>query len=361
VPPAIWDLEPHTRAKHQLLDRYLGGYFPILSRHERKIIFIDAFAGPGVYAGGEPGSPRLALERLLDHHHMKSMAGTEFVFLFNEKDPARFASLEKVVADLKAERGGWPANVRLMVENQNFTDLADDIIKSLQGENMAPAFAFIDPFGYKDVPMATIAELVQFRKCELFIYFDFNSANRFGTAGNVDQHFEALYGTDKFKDAPLAGDPNRGPYLHDLYESQLKAICKFPFVRSFEMIGKNGHTNNYLFYCTRHLKGLALMKEAMWKVAPGGDFRFSDLTAGQEMLMSPDADFEQLMDKLADHFSGRTVSYQTIEDYVVEHTHFAPSHIKRSTLKPLQAAGRIDAVGQKKKGTFPDRVRVIFP
>lgn len=180
--PMIWELEPHTRAKHQLLDRYLGGWFPILSSWESKIVFLDGFAGPGVYAGGEPGSPRLALERLLDHHRMQSMSSTKFIFLFNEQETKRHASLQRVVENLRQERGGWPKNVTVYVENENFTKLADDIIGSLGGESLAPTFAFLDPFSYKDVPIAKIAALLDSPKCELFIYFDFNSANRFATA-----------------------------------------------------------------------------------------------------------------------------------------------------------------------------------
>ncbi|MEV5967221.1 three-Cys-motif partner protein TcmP [Kribbella sp. NPDC051952] len=359
--PTIWELSPHTKAKHDLLRKYLGGWFPILSRWDKKTIFLDAFAGPGIYANGEPGSPRLALETMLDHRHFKNMTATEFVFLFNEKDPARYGSLKKVVADIEAERGGWPSNVRVIVETMNFVDLADEMLASLSGERMAPIFAFVDPFGYRDVPLDKIRAITQYDKAELFIYFDYNSANRFSTSGKVDQAFRALYGTDEFKNAPSAGRHARGQFLHDLYATQLENECSFRFVRSFEMINARGRTNNYLFYGTRHLKGLALMKEAMWDIAPGGDYSFSDLTAGQPMLMSPDANTSPLMDDLAAQFSGRSVDYQAIEDYVVEFTHFAPSHIKTQTLKPMQEAGRFTVTGQRRRGTFPPQVQITFP
>jgi hypothetical protein len=117
-----------------------------------------------VYAGGEPGSPRLALETMLDHRHFKNMTGGEFVLLFNEMDPARYESLKKVVADLEAERRGWPSNVHVIVENMNFVDLADEMIASLSGEQMAPIFAFVDPFGYREVPLEKIRAITQVRQ-----------------------------------------------------------------------------------------------------------------------------------------------------------------------------------------------------
>jgi three-Cys-motif partner protein len=64
--PTIWSITPHTQAKHAILKRYLDAWFPILSRQAailnrkfgtvngRRILYIDGFAGPGIYTGGEP-------------------------------------------------------------------------------------------------------------------------------------------------------------------------------------------------------------------------------------------------------------------------------------------------------------------
>jgi three-Cys-motif partner protein len=55
--PLKWIYKEHTRVKHELLDKYLGGWIPILgSRNDRLLIF-DGFAGRGEYEDGTPGSP----------------------------------------------------------------------------------------------------------------------------------------------------------------------------------------------------------------------------------------------------------------------------------------------------------------
>jgi three-Cys-motif partner protein len=55
-----WRLEAHTRAKHEILGRYLQAWTPILSASGLPhILYIDGFAGPGRYDGGEDGSPWL--------------------------------------------------------------------------------------------------------------------------------------------------------------------------------------------------------------------------------------------------------------------------------------------------------------
>ena len=92
----VWELEPHTRAKHELLKRYLQAWMIILSQGKfAEILYIDGFAGPGEYAGGEAGSPIIALDTALEY---KSPLTAKVHFLFVEKDDARADHLRKQVA-----------------------------------------------------------------------------------------------------------------------------------------------------------------------------------------------------------------------------------------------------------------------
>ena len=69
MPPrtTTWPLEQHTRGKHMVLKNYMGAWLPILTSWNGRVLFIDAFAGPGEYSNGEPGSPVIALRALIDH------------------------------------------------------------------------------------------------------------------------------------------------------------------------------------------------------------------------------------------------------------------------------------------------------
>jgi len=349
----IWELAPHTRAKHELLRNYLGAWFPMLSRYRGRVIVLDAFAGPGVYDRGEPGSPRIVLETLLGHNFRDRMGDCEFLLLFNEQDRERYGSLISVLDAVKDEHGSVPKNIRIHALNDNFPDLAHNILEGLEGADLAPTFAFIDPFGYRDVPIELIARLLAFRRCELFIYFDFNSVSRFATAGNVDQHFEALFGTDEFTQAPPAGDPARGPFLHDLYHRQLRDRAGFDYVQSFEMVNAKGRTGNYLFFCTRSVEGLDKMKVAMWKVAPIGNFRFDDRLVGQPGLFEDSIDTAPLRDAMRDRYRGGTVPIEDVTTFTIVETAFTSSHLKRRTLAPMQRDGLIESPNQKRAGQFP--------
>jgi hypothetical protein len=59
-------------------------------------------------------------------------------------------------------------------------------------------------------------------------------------------------------------------------------------------------------------------------------------------------------------FAGQRVPIKMIQEFLLTGTRFAPEHLKRRTLKPMQDRGLIEAFGQKKWGTFPDGVEVLF-
>src|SRR4030042_4961948 len=105
----IWEGSDHTFAKHQILETYLKAWMPIMSRQSHKLgiskaelLFVDGFAGPGSYTGGEDGSPILALELVLSHSHDFHIP---ISFLFIEKDPKRHATLQNVVNQYMETRG----------------------------------------------------------------------------------------------------------------------------------------------------------------------------------------------------------------------------------------------------------------
>lgn len=67
-----------------------------------------------------------------------------------------------------------------------------------------------------------------------------------------------------------------------------------------------------------------------------------------------------LEDRLRAQFTGQRVPIKTLQDFVLTGTPFAPTHLKRPTLKPMQEKGLIEVHGQGRRGTFPDRVEVEF-
>jgi hypothetical protein len=116
-----------------------------------------------------------------------------------------------------------------------------------------------------------------------------------------------------------------------------------------------------LFYCTREPIGLDRMKQAMWKVAPSGDFSFRDRFAGMDVIFGSEVDTGPLRADLLKHFAGQAVTIEAITDYVVAATPYASTHVKRITLAPMQTQGLITSPNQGKKNTYPNGTIVVFP
>jgi three-Cys-motif partner protein len=101
--------EPHTEAKHKILDRYLKAWFPILGSANKRIIYLDGFAGPGEYYGGEDGSPIIALKIAKDHklRDHRLLQNTDIIFYFIDKNKTYCEHLEGKIKKLDL-----PANIK---------------------------------------------------------------------------------------------------------------------------------------------------------------------------------------------------------------------------------------------------------
>ena len=365
--PTVWSIEDHTKAKHELLRRYLGGWFPILAAYGRsRVVYLDGFCGPGLYAKGEPGSPIVALDTLVSHTAFPRLNHAEFVFLFIDQDPARCQNLEQELDAFWSRKGGQPPNVKIQVICSEFADAAASRMGSVrqQLETFAPTFALIDPFGWNGIPLKLIAELLSTDKCEVLISFMFDSINRFLSHpdAKVRGSLEALFGTRRFSEASGLSGNERKQFLHDLYRSQLRDVAGFDYVLPFEMVNMSGHTVYSLFYGTHSLKGVEVMKDAMWKLDPASGLRFADRRSGQYTLFSgANLDFSPLRQAILDAFDGRTVRVEGIHRFVLLETLYAAGHYKQQVLRPLQKEGLIEAVGgQSRKGYFPDGTVLRF-
>ena len=362
--PEKWDYPPHTKAKHDMLASYLDGWYPILASWKGKLLFLDGFAGRGRYVTGEEGSPIIALKRLLDHRSFPQWQqwGREFVFYFIEANKKNADVLEQELANLKASRPEWPNSVKYRVVHASFDDAAAEIVQNLreQKRQLAPTFAFIDPFGYTRMPMDLLAELLAYRQTEIFVNFMVNPIQRFIERDGQENAMRSLFGMDVHEVLAGSGE-NRIEHLLQVYARQLQERVNFTYVQSFAMINKTGNIIYYLLHGTRHLAGVKLMKAAMWKIDPGGDFTFSDKLANENVLFTLEPDLRPLQENLLTHYAGQRVLIDEIEDYTVVYTPYRETHV-RNVLKPLERDGVIVREGGTRampRGktwiTFPSR------
>lgn len=359
---SIWSLEPHTKAKHEILTRYLQAWFAIMQRYNNRLLFLDGFAGPGVYLEGEPGSPIITLRLLLQHNSFPSWAGTTFNLLFIEPEPARNASLHEQVEMYMEQSGGLPSNVRVILGDEPFENEATSLLESAEsrGKQLVPTFAFLDPFGLKGLPLEVVRRLMSSDKCELFLNFAVKNMARFTDDANMESHLDALFGGDVWRETLSIPVGDRGPALLDLYIEQLREACGGElYIWSFRMVSR-GQDSYHLVYVTRNLLGLEKMKDAMWAVDPSGSFRFSSRLSDNEItLEDPAASAHLLRDSLAAEFTGRQVPIADVEKFVLVATPYRKAHTRREGLKPLEDEGKIVVTRPGKHG-YPEGTTITF-
>jgi three-Cys-motif partner protein len=359
----IWDLDEHTEAKHEILRNYLGGWFPILARWSGRIIYLDGFAGPGVYSKGEIGSPIIAL-RTASEHMLRPHDWAEIIFLFIEKEKERAKILQR---ELKKNFPELPEKIRYFVISDEFESTIDRLLDQLNEEKkkLAPCFAFIDPFGFTGFSMELLKKFLSHEKCEVLITFMAGFVHRF-----LDElrepALDTLYGTKEWRKIREIEGSKIKPLL-ELYEHQLKVQCGASFTRSFEMVGSNGQILYYMIFATKHWLGLKVMKEAMWSVDRRGEYTFSDrIGRSQTFLIDYQEDkywVPEAAEEIYNKFKGTSASVKTIEQFIVTETKYL---FRKSILVFLEESSPdtikkvIVPNRERRKRSFPDDAVIIF-
>lgn len=358
----VWELEPHTEAKHLILRNYLRAWFPIMGSSNDHLLFIDGYSGPGQYKNGEDGSPIIAIKEALNYYEnckKHNWKKPQISFIFIEQDKEICTHLLNKIKSISL-----PKEIRIKIVNSNFLKVIEDMVNYFEENKaiLAPAFIFIDPFGY-DLRFELVAKLMNNPKCEVFINFMYEFINRFITRDKQQAIMGRLFGSEEWKNLKLEDkEPSeRKEAIHELYKYQLETHAA-KYVRSFEMKGKKNSTKYFLFYATNHKRGLERMKDAMWKVDAGGNYTFGDRTnPSQGVLFGLEPDFNLLKRIILDKYLGKIVKIDEVEDFVLCETPFRKAHIKNPILAPMERNNEIAIhTERKKKCSYPSNTLIEF-
>jgi three-Cys-motif partner protein len=355
----LWQIEPHTKVKHEILRKYLGAWFAILGSRIPRIVYIDGFSGPGRYTGGEEGSPIIALKEAIKQPILEN---SEVVFIFIDERPDRIDHLKSELSAMTI-----PANFKIEPRVNEFDNTLTNLLDDLEnkGSLLAPTFAFIDPFGFKGAPFRVVQRLLKNPRTEVFINLMIDSVNRFAEHPDATdrQHIQELLGASPEEINQVVSSVDRVSGFRQLYQGKLKQ--KADFVRYFEMIDSRNKPIYYLFFATNHRLGHKKIKEVFWNVDKQSGFRFSDRTDPKQLVLfdeDPSTSVEKL---ILDRFAGSSILSNDVITFIEDETSYTSKHAKK-VLKDLEEKTQL-AVGPTKsdgtrrvKGTYPDGVQIQF-
>ena len=342
-----------------VLRAYMDAWLPIILSKFEKAMFVDAFAGPGEYEKGEVGSPVIALNALAQHSSQSMMTG-QMDYVFIEERTDRFVHLKNVI-DRQRTKGSVPSICRISTFNDTFAHVLPKLTAPMKSDRI-PTFIMIDPFGISGVGMQLVRALMEHPSTEVYVSFMYEHMNRFKGQPSFEPHLNDLFGcVDWQQGIDMPEGKARKDFFYGLYVRQLK-LSGAQHVLSFELYGGN-QLKYALFFATQRDEGCDKMKQAMWKVAPLGGYRFRSDTLGQLSFESGVVDFDELDRALIDEFGiNQLIEIESIGEFMCsDRVLFHSTHLK-SRLADMERASTliVDHSPRKKRGAFPPGTLLRF-
>jgi three-Cys-motif partner protein len=267
----LWERDPHTAAKHNLLRRYLAAWFPIMARQFRGagITFLDGFAGPGEYTNSHVSSPVIAMEQASRPDVVG--CGTPTRMIFVEQKAARADHLTQVLEG-RFPSPSRPPTMKVLIRTGDCRDLYQPLLEE-SGAWSGPVFANLDGWG-TDTPYEMVQRLAAQPSSEVLVTFGDRFLIRFADNQELSAG-DRVFGSTDWRN--VSGQPNpkaKQAFLLNLYRERLLQ-AGFPFVLTFEMVDEGGHPL-FLFFGTTNVRAVEKFKDAMWEVDGIAGQRFRD-------------------------------------------------------------------------------------
>jgi three-Cys-motif partner protein len=357
---------PESRAKTGIVVDHFAAWQNIIgSRSDGELAYLDLYAGPGRFEDGTDSTPPIIVRKMIE-----SKFASRFRVVFNEKEPAYAADLQKVIGSIS---GLHKLAAPPLFLNEELT--RDNYQRFLREIGDRPAIMFVDPWGYKGVTLDLFKGFVDGSwGRDAFFFFNYKRIN----AGiNVDQvkrreHMRAMFGETRadqldVKLRPLRPD-QREAAIHEAMGDALHEIG-VQFVERFDFSLRG----DSLFFVTQNLKGLETAKNKMakWSVRDeDGVAQFATPTEAQKRGQSSLFDIvpsfrplAQLRKDLLSTFAGQSLTFSSLFQRHHPGTHFVEPNY-REALKQMESDGEIQVTvisgGKRHPGTFGPTVMIHF-
>ncbi len=356
-----------SRVKTAIVAKYFWAWAKVMvsvakKGRDRRIAYIDLFAGPGRYTDGTISTPLHILESAIADDDMREM----LVTIFNDVNSDHSKSLETAISAIEGID-------RLRHKPQVFNyEVGDEIVKQFEQMSLVPTLFFVDPWGYKGLSLRLINSVLKDWGCDCIFFFNYNRINMGLPNQAVNEHMDCLFGqarADKLR-AMLTG-LSPGERETAIIEELARALQDLGgrYVLPFCFLNDEGtRTSHYLIFVSKHVRGYDIMKQIMATESSMADqqvpsFSFCPADRKYPLLFELTRPLDDLEEMLLSEFAGRTMTMREIfEAHNVGRPFLSKNY--KDVLKKLEREGKIVAdppAHKRKANTFADHVRVTFP
>ncbi|MGP8244465.1 MAG: three-Cys-motif partner protein TcmP [Bryobacteraceae bacterium] len=355
-----------STVKTRIVSKYFWAWakviIPTVRPLDRKIAYLDLFAGPGRYKDGSKSTPLLILEQAIADPDMREM----LVTTFNDKDEAHTRDLERAIRELPGI-----ASLRYQPTIMN-EEVGAEMVKLFGSVRLVPTLFFVDPWGYKGLSLQLVDSVLKDWGCDCIFFFNYNRINMGLTNPFVQEHMAALFGPERVTrlSEELAPMPPVDREL-TIVEELCRALGSTSgrYVLPFRFRNDRGsRTSHHLIFVSKNFRGYEIMKQIMAKESSTHDqgvpsFEYNPADDRFPLLFELTRPLDELEDLLLVRFGGRRLS---MNDVYLQHN-VGRRYIARNykdALMSLERKGLIacdPSAVRRRKGTMGPNTVVRFP
>lgn len=350
----------HTEYKIKYVKKYIENWLYVITNFDnvKNINFIDCMCNAGIYKNGVLGTPievlKLFIEFSIEH------PGKKFNLFLNDSDLNRIRIIQKI-CNLFNYRSY--KNLNIYFTNLDVNAYLEKLVKSTSyfGNNgynqLSSTILFVDPYCFGEVKIKNIKNFTDTFYSELiFNYFNSDYRRNIDNTSIPAKRQKIIDSMDGI----LGFNPNMNEkQVEELIQQSIKGKhIKHSFSYPFRI--KTNVELYHIIYATPNPKGLIKIKESLWDVFNGDTF-FKNGNGRDQLSLFDDSEFKEMnvqnfskeaQELLCKMFNSKTVDYQTISEFVLEHTMLKDSHIINNLLNPLIEQEKIIKNNTKSKRDY---------
>jgi len=360
--------EPQSAVKAAIVAKYFLPWAHISRQRTGRVLYLDLYAGPGIYDDGSPSTPLLVLQQIIDHPELHD----KVVTFFGDKD-------QRTISKLDVNIKGLPG-----ISNLKFPpvvkagEVTGKLAEQLAALRLVPTLMFLDPCGYKGISADIIRAVLQNPGSECVLFFNYNRINPAIRNPDVRHHVDAIFGTERvdklFAALPALDNAGTERMVMEALRESMREIGA-GYVQAFRF-RKGPRITHHLVFIGTHPLGHKIMKDVMSKHSNHSSqgvasFEFVQAkdTASISMFNEEPHPIDDLKVDLLKTFAGKSVTVKCIFE---QHNLGTPYVLKnyKDAVRELMRDGKIP-VGTRTEehkpplkypyNVMPDDVLIRFP
>lgn len=343
------EIYEHTEYKIKYVKKYVENWLYVVTNFDniKNINFIDCMCNAGIYKNGVLGTPVEVL--LLFINFSIEHPEKNFNLFLNDYDVNRINIIQKICnilnfknySNLNIYFSNIDVNTYLERQKNNVLFFGNNGYKKLSS-----TILFVDPYCFGEVKIKNIIDFTNTFYSELiFNYFNSDYRRNIDNTSTPAKRQKIIESMDGIVGYSSSMNEKQ---VEDLIKQRIKGrFIKHSFSYPFRI--KTNVELYHIIYATPNPKGLIKIKDSLWTVFNGDSF-FKNETAGDQLSLFDENEFKEMnvqnfsreaQELLLAKYSNKTIDYQTICEFVLEHTMLKDSHIINYLLKPLVEQGKI--------------------